>query len=185
MDNMSYNSRKICQEQQPLKRIIRASVLCFCFIGLALFIATSGCAGRVLRNVELWYWLSVPKNWKAGKDGLIKSDQGDLLRISRWRDDSPLERFVDSQRRAIQIDRAGFVIEDETWINVARRKSWKMVGTHRQTDINREDTWVYVIVDTGQYKYMLEFITPSEQYLERRTIIDGIVRSFGYKIPEY
>ena len=144
-----------------------------------------GCTTKNIKNKKLWYQLTVPKTWTQNTQGVLSSGQGDFLRISRWFDDSPLSRFVSSQRKAIEIERVGFVTEDESWITLAKCKSWKMVGTHKQPKKNREDTWVYVIINTGQYKYMLEFLTPSENYKQRQLIFNKIIQSFAYHIPEY
>ena len=146
-------------------------------------VGLTGCATHTLRNQDLWYSISVPKTWKAGENSAIKGPKGDVLVITRFRDDSSLDSFIQSQRRAFQIEKSDFVTEDEAYIKVNGRKAWRMVGTDKNKD--NEQVWVLVFVDMGQYKYRLWFRTPSESFRKQQKKINRVVQSFFVKIPEY
>lgn len=158
---------------------LQFSLLILVVVGLGF----SACKTQTLHNRQLWYKVSVPNTWKAGQDAVIRSDKGDVLEISRVRDDGSLESVVESRRRAFQISMAGFVIESEKWLKVSGHKAWQLVGTHRKKD--SEVVHIKIIVDAKEYKYFLEFRTPSESYRKRRPIIREVIRSFFFKIPSY
>lgn len=149
---------------------------------LVLMAGLLGCNTRTLRNADLWYQLSVPKAWKI-RGTTIVSGQGDSIDITRFRDDSNLERFVDSQRRAFKIEKADFVIDDEAWVKVVGRKAFRMVGTDKGK--NTETVWLLVFVDVGQYKYRLWIKTPNDTYRSREKTLNAIVNTFVVKLPEY
>ena len=153
-----------------------------CLLALLCF-GLFGCSTYTLHNRDLWYSLAVPKTWKANKSSVIRSQKGDVLVITRFRDDSSLDDFIRSQRRAFQIEKADFVTEDEAYIKVNGRKAWRMVGTDKTKD--NEQVWVLVFVDMGQYKYRLWFRTPSESFRGQQKKINEVVKSFYVKIPEY
>ncbi len=152
-------------------------------LAVILLLGSTGCSTYTLRNRDLWYSISVPKTWKPGKNSVIQSKKGDSLVITRFRDDGSLSGFIRSQRRAFQIEKADFVVEDEAWIKVNGRKAWRMVGTDKTKD--NEQVWMLVFVNTGQYKYRLWFRTPSESFRQRQKAFNEVVNSFLVKIPEY
>lgn len=155
-------------------------VLCLVMMS---FVGLLGCATHTLRNEQLWYTVAVPNAWQPGSDAIIRSPKGDVLQITRVRDDGSLESVVESRRKAFQISMTGFVIESEQWLKVHGHKAWKLVGTHRTK--NDEVVHVKVIVDAKDYKYFIEFRTPSETYRRRRKAIKAIIKSFSFKIPDY
>lgn len=157
--------------------------LVMCSFALLIAVGLTGCATHTLNNRSLWYRVTVPKTWNPGNDAVIRSTKGDSLIISRVRDDSALEAIVRSRRKAFEIAMSGFVVESERWIKVNGFRAWKLVGTHRKGDL--ETVHVKVVVDAKQYKYYMEFRTPSESYRDKREVITNIIRSLMIQIPEY
>lgn len=149
---------------------------------LALATGLSGCNTRTLRNPDLWYTVSVPKAWKAVGTTIV-SQAGDSIDITRFRDDSSLESFVESQRRAFKIEKADFVIDDEAWVKVQKRKAFRMVGTDKGK--GQDTVWILVFVDVGEYKYRLWIKTPNDTFRKREKTLNTIVQSFVVTLPEY
>lgn len=149
---------------------------------VVLLILSAGCTVNTLHNQELWYRISVPKTWKTQGTAML-SGQGDSLQVTRIRDDSSLEAFVQSQRQAFQIEKADFVTEDEAWLTIHNRKAWRMVGTDKAG--GKDEVWILVFVDVGQYKYRLWFKTPNDTFRQREKGLNEILRTFVVKIPEY
>lgn len=149
---------------------------------LLLVVSSAGCVVRTLHNQELWYWISIPKTWKIQGTTLV-SGEGDSLLVTRIRDDGSLENFVQSQRQAFQIEKADFVTEDEAWLSINGRKAWRMVGTDKTG--GKDEVWVLVFIDVGQYKYRLWFKTPNDTFRQREKGLNEILRTFVVKIPEY
>ncbi len=149
---------------------------------MAAFFWLAGCGMKTYRHPRFPYWISVPSDWKLSDDGWFLSQEGDKLRVSAFPYTGPLDTFIESWRASIQVELVGFIIEDEAWVKIRGRKSWKMVGTLRQPDKNIEETWTVLMIDGGKYKYRLEIITPSEKYRQRKPLIDKIINSFGFKL---
>lgn len=166
---------------QPGGEVVKERLFVLFLVGVAF--ALSGCATYTLNNQQLWYKINVPTTWKPNASAVIESKKGDTLEISRVRDDGSLESVVRSRRKAFQISMTGFVIESEKWLKVGGFKAWQLIGTERKK--SDEVVHVKVIIDAKDYKYFLEFRTPSESYRKKRKIIRAIVRSMSIKIPEY
>lgn len=156
----------------------------FIVLGFLAGAILAGCSTKTIRNADLWYTLSVPADWQI-EEGRLSSPQKDALKVVRLRDDSPLEQLVQSTRRSIQIEMPGYVMETEDFIKVNGKNAWRIIGTFKPTKNSADVTMIKVIVDAGQYKYILDFTTLSENYNQRKEPLQQIIDSFSYKIPEY
>jgi len=158
----------------------------------------SGCTTKTLRNEQLWYTLSVPKTWTT-ENGVIKSDKGETITIVRIHNDARIGVLIDSTRKNIRRDMVGFVIESESKKPVSGHCAWKLVGAHRPDKNGPEYVIIRAIIDTnkkkakdcegsydaGVFKYIIMIKTLSENYNNRKKILDKVLKSFAFKLPEY
>ncbi len=189
MRNLSQNEKSFSPLAKTLSisklqhSIDREKILSLFALFLLPFYLT-GCPTKTYYNNLQMFWITVPKDWKLSEGGWIVSDKGDRVRASRWPFDGPLETFIENLRSAIKTELVGFITEDESWIKVSGRRAWKMIGTLRQPEKNIEQTWVFVLIDGGPYKYKIEIATPSEYFKERKPVIESIIHSFRFELPK-
>lgn len=170
----------------------------WCLLISIALLGLTGCATKRVTNADLWYSVSVPNKWTIGNGGL-QSPQGEVLQIQRIRDDGKLGNLIVSTRNTIRRDMVGFVTEVDQRQRIQKRCAWKLVGAHRPNKNSDEYVLIRVIIDTnkpgvkdcegahepGQYKYILTIRTPSESYNQRKKILNKIIKSFSFTIPEY
>jgi hypothetical protein len=155
-------------------------VLFLCGLWLPLL----ACETRQIRNESLWYTVSVPKTWSI-KNNMIDSGQGDTMKVVRLPDDAPLENLIESTRRSIQMEMTGFETETEDTLKIQGNEAWRIIGTFRPSKDAPESTLIKVLINAGKYKYVIDILTPAEQYKERKKIFEQAIQSFTFEIPKY
>ncbi len=169
-------------------------ILFFLFV-IALMPA---CTTKTLKNEQLWYSLTVPKTWTT-ENGIIKTDKGETISIVRLHNDARISTLIQTTMENIRRNMVGFVTESESRNQINGHCAWKLVGAHRPEKNGPEYVIIRVIIDTNQkatkdceenyepgvYKYVIDIKTPSESYNKRKKILNKVIKSFSFKLPEY
>jgi len=156
---------------------------CWSLLGLFFVLfCFSSCATMTLRNQTLKYSVAVPKTWKPQANGTILSENEDVLvRVRRLRTGAGLSSVVTSLRRSFEIEVFELSTEFENWGKLKKKyPSWFFLCQYKRGKPRRLVKLYKVVVNAGDYKYVLDFEFTKGSYSKYKKVFREILESLNF-----